>query len=230
MIPVEQRKISKEEPQMQGLIVDWGGVLTMPIHTAIGRWLTATGIDHDHYGAVVRRWVQPLPGESSPVHQLERGELALEDFEHLLSAALAREGSLVEARGLVGRMFADLAIYEDTMTSLVTRARSAGVRTALLSNSWGNEYDRSDWQEMFDAVVISGEVGMRKPEPGIFELALRRIGLRAGECVFIDDMAHNVDAAQQAGLAGIVHRSFDETAAELEALFPGASWIHQRLH
>jgi len=215
---------------MQGLIVDWGGVLTMPIHTAIGSWLTATGVDQDHYGAVVRRWVQPLPGESSPVHQLERGELALEDFEHLLSAALAREGSLVEARGLVGRMFADLAIYEDTMTSLVTRARSAGVRTALLSNSWGNEYDRSDWQEMFDAVVISGEVGMRKPEPGIFELALRRIGLLAGECVFIDDMAHNVDAAQQAGLAGIVHRTFDETAAELEALFPGASWIHQRLH
>ena len=215
---------------MQGLIVDWGGVLTMPIHTAIGSWLTATGVDQDHYGAVVRRWVQPLPGESSPVHQLERGELALEDFEHLLSAALAREGSLVEARGLVSRMFADLAIYEDTMTSLVTRARSAGVRTALLSNSWGNEYDRSDWQEMFDAVVISGEVGMRKPEPGIFELALRRIGLLAGECVFIDDMAHNVDAAQQAGLAGIVHRTFDETAAELELLFPGASWIHQRLH
>jgi HAD superfamily hydrolase (TIGR01509 family) len=99
-----------------------------------------------------------------------------------------------------------------------------------LSNSWGNEYDRSDWEEMFDAVVISGEVGMRKPEPGIFELALRRIGLRAGECVFIDDMAHNVDAAQQAGLAGIVHRTFDETAAELEVLFPGASWIRQRLH
>ena len=95
---------------MQGLIVDWGGVLTMTIHTAIGSWLTATGVDQDHYGAVVRRWVQPLPGESSPVHQLERGELALEDFEHLLSAALDREGSLDEAGGLVSRMFADLAI------------------------------------------------------------------------------------------------------------------------
>ena len=215
---------------MKGLIVDWGGVLTMPVHAAIGSWLKATGVDQNHYGSVVRRWVQPMPGEGSPVHRLERGELAVEDFEHLLSAALAAEGSRVEAQGLVGKMFADLAIYEDSMTSLVTRARSAGVRTALLSNSWGNEYDRSDWQEMFDAVVISGEVGMRKPEPGIFELALRRIGLLAGECVFIDDMAHNVDAAQQAGLAGIVHRTFDETAAELELLFPGASWIHQRLH
>jgi epoxide hydrolase-like predicted phosphatase len=214
---------------MQGLIVDWGGVLTMPIHIAIGGWLRATGVDRNHYGSVVRRWVDPLPGDSSPVHQLERGELAVEDFEDQLSAALAREGSTVEAQGLVGKMFADLAIYEDSMTSLVTRAHAAGVRTGLLSNSWGNEYDRSDWHEMFDAVVISGEVGMRKPEPEIFELALDRIGLPAGECVFIDDLAHNIVAAERAGLVGIVHRTFDETAGELEALFPGASWIHQRL-
>jgi len=210
---------------MQGLIVDWGGVLTMPIHNAIGSWLEATGVDREHYLAVVRRWVEPLPGEISPVHRLERGELEVADFEHLLVAALAREGSTVEARGLVGEMFADLATYEDSMTSLVTRARVAGVRTALLSNSWGNEYDRRDWHEMFDAVVISGEVGMRKPEPGIFELALSRIGLAAQECVFIDDMEPNIAAAEQSGLVGIVHRSFDETAAELEELFPGAGWI-----
>jgi epoxide hydrolase-like predicted phosphatase len=215
---------------MKGLIVDWGGVLTMPIHTALGSWLKASGVDHNHYGEVVRRWVEPLPGESSPVHRLERGELAVEDFEHLLSAALAREGSLVEARGLVGKMFADLAIYDDSMTSLVTRARAAGIRTALLSNSWGNEYDRRDWHEMFDTVVISGEVGMRKPEREIFELVLKRIGLPADECVFIDDMAHNIVAAEQAGLIGIVHRTFDQTAGQLEALFPDACWIHQRLH
>jgi epoxide hydrolase-like predicted phosphatase len=215
---------------MKGLIVDWGGVLTMPIHTAIGSWLKASGVDHNHYGEVVRRWVEPLPGESSPVHRLERGELAVEDFEHLLSAALAREGSLVEARGLVDKMFADLAIYEDSMTSLVTRARAAGIRTALLSNSWGNEYDRRDWHEMFDTVVISGEVGMRKPEREIFELVLKRIGLPADQCVFIDDMAHNIVAAQQAGLIGIVHRTFDQTAGQLQALFPDARWIHQRLH
>jgi epoxide hydrolase-like predicted phosphatase len=210
---------------MQGLIVDWGGVLTMPIRTAIGTWLRVTGVDQEHYGAVLRRWVEPLPGESSPVHELERGELAVEDFEHLLSSALGREGSPVEAQGLVGRMFADLTTYEGSMTSLVTRARAAGVRTGLLSNSWGNDYDRSDWHQMFDVVVISGEVGMRKPEPEIFELTLTRIGLPAAECVFIDDMPHNIAAAQRAGLAGIVHRSFDETTGALEALFPDAGWI-----
>lgn len=215
---------------MQGLIVDWGGVLTMPIHGAISGWLKVTGVDRDHYGAVVRRWVEPPPGEVSPVHRLERGEIVVEEFEHLLSAALAQEGSTVEAAGLIGQMFADLAIYEDSMTSLVTRAHAAGVRTALLSNSWGNEYDRSDWHEMFNTVVISGEVGMRKPERAIFELALDRIGLPAGECVFVDDVAPNIAAAAEAGLVGIVHHTFDETARELEALFPGAGWIHQRIH
>jgi len=215
---------------MQGLIVDWGGVLTMPIHTAIASWLKVTGVDRDHYGAVVSRWVEPSPGDISPVHRLERGEIAVEDFEHLLSAALAQEGSTVEAQGLIGQMFADLAIYEDSMTSMVTRARAAGVRTALLSNSWGNDYDRTDWDEMFDAVVISGEVGMRKPEREIFDLALDRIGLPAAECVFIDDVPDNIEAAVEAGLVGIVHRTFDETASELAALFPGAGWIHQRIH
>ena len=70
---------------------------------------------------------------------------------------------------------------------------------------------------------------MRKPERGIFELVLDRLGLPAGECVFVDDMAHNIVAAEQAGLVGIVHRSFDETATALEALFPGAGWIQHRL-
>jgi epoxide hydrolase-like predicted phosphatase len=214
---------------MQGLIVDWGGVLTMPIHTAIGSWLKATGVDREHYGAVLGRWVQPSPDMMSPVHRLERGELAVEEFERLLCAALAQEGSAVEAQGLVSTMLADLSIYEDSMTSLVTRAHAAGIRTGLLSNSWGNHYDRSDWDEMFDAVVISGEVGMRKPEREIFELVLDRIGLPAGECVFIDDIPHNVSAAAEAGLVGIVHRTFEETASELEALFPDARWIHQRL-
>ena len=201
----------------------------MPIHTAIGSWLKATGVDRDHYGTVVRRWLEPPAGEMSPVHRLERGEIAIEAFEHLLSAALSHEGSVVEAEGLISQMFADLAIYEDSMTSLVTRAHAAGIRTGLLSNSWGNDYDRTDWHEMFDAVVISGEVGMRKPEPEIFELALERIGLPAGECVFVDDLAHNIAAAARAGLVGIVHRTFAETAGELEVLFPGAGWIHQRL-
>ena len=210
----------------RGLIVDWGGVLTAPVHVAVRRWIEASGVVHDHYTAVVRRWVDPGPGESSPVHRLERGEMSLVEFERALADALTAEGSRVEAEGLVRQMFADLADYEESMTSLVGRARSAGVRTALLSNSWGNDYDRSDWDDLFDAVVISGEVGLRKPEPEIFALALKRIGLPAHDCVFVDDLPHNVEAAARLGLAGVVHRTFADTAAELAEHFPGAAWIH----
>ena len=70
---------------------------------------------------------------------------------------------------------------------------------------------------------------MRKPERGSVELALESVGRSADHCVFIEDMAHNIVAARGAGLEGIVHRSVEETAAELEDLFPGAGWIHQRL-
>ena len=92
------------------------------------------------------------------------------------------------------------------MTALVRRARHAGLRTGLLSNSWGNDYPRDGWDEMFDVVVISGEVGMRKPEPEIFHHTLDLIGLAAAECVFVDDLPHNVAAAVELGMVGVRHR------------------------
>ena len=105
-----------------------------------------------------------------------------------------------------------------SMLDLVARVKAAGLRTAVLSNSWANEYPREGWDELFDAVVISGEVGMRKPEPRIYQLLLDRLALPAGACVFVDDLAVNVAAAVQVGMVGVLHRSVDQTAAELEVL------------
>jgi putative hydrolase of the HAD superfamily len=72
---------------------------------------------------------------------------------------------------------------------------------------------------MFDAIVISGEVGMRKPEPEIFEHVLDRLGVRAEETVFVDDLDHNVRAAADLGIVAVHHTSYDATAAELGDLF-----------
>ena len=88
-----------------------------------------------------------------------------------------------------------------------------------MSNSWGNDYPRDGWDDMFDGVVISGEVGMRKPEPRIFEHALGLIGLPPQQCVFIDDIDANVVAARALGISGIHHVAVQETLAELERLF-----------
>jgi putative hydrolase of the HAD superfamily len=89
----------------------------------------------------------------------------------------------------------------------------------LLSNSWGaGEYPRADFAELFDVVVISGEVGMRKPEEAIFLHAARALGLAPAECVFIDDMQANVTAAAALGMTGVLHNDPATTVAALHDL------------
>jgi putative hydrolase of the HAD superfamily len=153
------------------------------------------------------------------VHALERGEFAVPDFERELAARLrTHEGRPVEAEGLLARMFAGFE-REPAMVGVVRRARSAGLRTALLSNSWGLDYPREGWDELFDAVVISGEVGMRKPEPRIYRHTAARLGVEPSECVFVDDLRPNVVGAVDVGMVGVHHITPDDTVLELEALF-----------
>jgi HAD superfamily hydrolase (TIGR01509 family) len=105
------------------------------------------------------------------------------------------------------------------MVEAVRRARAAGVRTALVSNSWGNDYPRHEWDGLFHAVVISGEVGMRKPEPGIYLHAANLLGVETPQCVFVDDLGPNVRGATAVGMVGVHHVTPTQTLAELEALF-----------
>jgi epoxide hydrolase-like predicted phosphatase len=207
---------------LRGLIVDWGGVLTHPLGEAMERWAESDGIDRDRFRSVLREWLGPLAGAEAalnPVHALERGEIEVPDFEVRLAERLTtRGGGPVRPDGLLARMLETFEHAHD-MSGLVRRAHDAGIRTALLSNSWGNEYPRDGWAQMFDVVVISGEVGMRKPEPEIFTHTLELLGLPASACVFVDDLRHNVDAAVALGLVGVHHTSYGQSAAELDVLF-----------
>lgn len=210
--------------ELSALIVDWGGVLTSDLGVALAAWAEADGINYAAYRDVMRSMLGPAVGEEArlnPVHALERGEIEVPDFERRLAAELTtRSGATVAPDGLIARMF-DRFEHAPDMAGLVRRAHEAGLRTALLSNSWGNEYPRDGWTEMFDEVVISGEVGMRKPDADIFEHTLALLGLTAPECVFVDDLERNVRAAVALGFVGIRHLSYASTAAELSALFPG---------
>ena len=116
-------------------------------------------------------------------------------------------------------MLGGLATLDDDMLGLVRRARAAGVRTALLSNSWGDHYPEELWDGLFDAVVISGRVGMRKPDERIFRHAAGLLHLEPAECVMVDDLPHNVAGAVAAGMVGVLHTSYGATLAELEVLF-----------
>jgi epoxide hydrolase-like predicted phosphatase len=209
-------------PQLRGLLVDWGGVLTVPLPDAVSAWASNDGVDLAHYVAIMRDWFGDAVGreaEINPVHALERGELAVPHFEDRLAAELTvRTGVVVEARGLVARMFAYFDLLPD-MPALVRRARESGIRTALLSNSWGLDYPRDGWDDMFDAIIISGEVGMRKPEDRIYRLAAEQVGLAPNECVFVDDLQVNIVGAVEVGMVGVLHREYEVTANELEILF-----------
>ena len=168
---------------LRALVVDWGGVLTEPLDAAIRAWAEIDGLEVEHYVDVMRSWLGPHQGElarDNPVAALERGEIEVPDFERQLARRLSEHaGRTIDATGLLQRMF-DQFEHAPAMAGLVLRARRAGLLTGLLSNSWGNEYPREGWDEMFDAIVISGEVGMRKPEPEIFAHVLDLLGVERG--------------------------------------------------
>jgi putative hydrolase of the HAD superfamily len=208
-------------PQIRGVIIDWGGVMTNPILDTVDAWIRAEQIDRDSYTTVMRAWVMQAYGDGAdnPIHALERGECTDEEFERRLADHLTHaDGRPVLADGLLARMFAASAL-ETAMLDLVRSLRAAGLRTALLSNSWGNgDYPRHLFPELFDVVVISCEVGMRKPEERIFRHTASLLDLAPEECVFIDDVQANVAAAEAIGLVALHHREPEPTIARLTEL------------
>jgi epoxide hydrolase-like predicted phosphatase len=184
--------------------------------------LDEEGIDPDSFASAMREWLGTSYGTDatdSPVHALERGEVEVPEFEEQLAARLTTvDGGPIEAAGLLTRMFSGFG-WEPSMSEAVRHAKAAGLSTALLSNSWGNEYPREGWDELFDVVVISGEVGMRKPEARIFHLVCERLGLTPEECVFVDDLSPNIRGCAEVGMVGVHHVTPQQTIEQLEALF-----------
>jgi putative hydrolase of the HAD superfamily len=128
----------------------------------------------------------------------------------------------VDGAGLIDRLFAGSAPDEKMLAAVLT-ARRSGVRTGLVSNSWGTRrYDRARLAELFDGVVISGEIGIRKPAREIYELGASSISLGPEACVFVDDLPFNLTPAAELGMATVHHVEAARTIAELERLL-GAS-------
>jgi epoxide hydrolase-like predicted phosphatase len=105
------------------------------------------------------------------------------------------------------------------MVQAVRMAREAGVRTALVSNSWGvHRYPRDIFDELFDGVVISGEEGIRKPSRRMYELGAERAGVSPEVCVFVDDLEFNLKPARDMGMATVHHTSAETSIPELERI------------
>jgi putative hydrolase of the HAD superfamily len=194
-----------------GLIVDYGGVLTTDVFASFRAFCEAEGLPPD----TVRERFRSDPEARELLARLETGALAVAEFEPRFAALLE-----VESERLIGRLFG--AMEPDTaMLEGVRAARATGIRTGLLSNSWGDAlaYDDALLEELFDAWVISSEAGLRKPDPAIYELAAERLGLPPAACVFVDDLPGNLKPARALGMATVLHRGdAAATLAEIREL------------
>jgi putative hydrolase of the HAD superfamily len=195
---------------MNGLLLDFGGVLTTNVFDSFRDFCVAEGLEPD----AVKRLFRDQPRARELVRGLETGDLSEDEFGE-------RFGELLEIddrTGLVERMFGTLR-EDERMVGAVRRARAAGIRTGLVSNSMGaGRYDRATFPELFDGVVISGDVGMHKPQPEIFLLGAERAGVAPDQCVFVDDLRENCEGAEAVGMTAVLHRGPDTTLPELERL------------
>ena len=201
----------------EALVIDFGGVMTTSLQNAMAAFAMSKGIELQD---LVRAALSAYMGdEDDLVTDFETGRLSEADFSVAFAARLEEySGVHVEHDGLVAGLFEALDLEED-MFELVERSKSGGYKTALLSNSWGmGLYPIDRIRELFDVVVISGEVGLRKPDPDIFKLTVDKLGLNAAACVFVDDHPGHLKAAQEAGMTTVLHKSPAQSIPEVEAL------------
>jgi epoxide hydrolase-like predicted phosphatase len=191
------------------LIVDFGGVLTTSIWPAFASFCEREGLEAE----TVRKLFRSNPEALGLLRGLETGELDEAGFEPRFAELLGLESG----EGLITNLFADLR-PDEAMVGAVRAAKTGGLRTGLISNSWGlGIYDRAPI-DLFDETVISGDVGLHKPQPEIYELACERLGVEASACVFVDDLRENVTGAEVVGMTGVLHRDAAETVPRLEEL------------
>jgi putative hydrolase of the HAD superfamily len=201
-----------ENGRLTGLLVDYGGVLTTNVWDSFRAFCEAEGIDREE----VKRAFRDRPEAMALLRRLEAGELTEEEFSPLFGPILGVREDRHE--GLVDRLFAGMQ-PEEGMIEALRRARAAGLKTGLISNSWGRgRYDRDSFAELFDGVVISGEVGLYKPQPEIFRLGAERVGLDPSDCVFVDDLRENCEGAEAVGMTAVLHRGADASLERLEEL------------
>lgn len=203
------------------IVFDFGGVLTHPVRASIEAWMARDRIEPASLTRVLRAWLSREAEPDNPLHRLERGELDVARFSIEMAARLSRvDGGTVEPEGLLDRFFGGLEL-DQQMIELVRELRAAGARTVLLSNSWGNDYPWALLEELFEISVISSEVGLRKPQPEIFQLTAQRAGATLEQLHFIDDGEPNIVGAEALGIVSHLHRDHASTRAHLAEAFPG---------
>jgi putative hydrolase of the HAD superfamily len=198
-----------DQPHLSALLIDFGGVLTSNVWQSFEAFCRIEGIDPGS----LRTMFREDPTALAELRKLETGETPQEEFERRFAERLG-----VSAEGLTDRLFEGMT-PADRMIEAVREVRRAGRLTCLVSNSWSlSHYDDAQLRELFDAIVISGQVGLHKPQPEIYELAAERLGVVPRVCVFVDDLRENCVGAEAVGMTAILHREPEETIPRLRDL------------
>jgi putative hydrolase of the HAD superfamily len=202
------------------LISDFGGVLTTPLSRGFLAYQEEAGISLEELGLAMARAGEAY-GEH-PLFALERGEIAEAEFARRLEEQLDGRFDL----GRLRELYFERLEPNETMIRYVAQLRARGLRTALLTNNvreweplWRGKLPQLD--RIFELVVDSAFVGLRKPEPEIYELTLERLGgdLRAGECLFVDDLEVNCETARALGMTAVRFETAEQAIAELDSAF-----------
>jgi epoxide hydrolase-like predicted phosphatase len=189
------------------VLFDFGGVLTTSVWDSFAAFCRSEGLDPD----AIKNLFRTDPAALEDLRGLETGELSESDFE----ATFGRRLGLKNPDGLIDSMFVGMKPVP-SMVDAVREIRASDLMTGLVSNSWSTaHYDRRLLAELFDAVVISAEVGLHKPQPEIYLLAAERLEVEPAECIFVDDLRENCEGAEAVGMTAIRHHSADETIAKL---------------
>ena len=183
--------------EYRGLILDFGGVVTTDLFAQLAAFSAREGLEPGAFVRVLR----DDPEGRKAFEAVEAGKIPQREFEVTIGRLLG-----VDDNGLLTRMLGGLRPRPEVL-DMIQRARETGIRVGLLSNSWGegeyDPYEGYDLDAMFDAVVISADTGMRKPEPAIYLIATDELGVQPRECVFADDTAANLPAASALGMATV---------------------------
>jgi putative hydrolase of the HAD superfamily len=202
------------------VISDFGGVLTTPLVQSFAAVQDETGLPMEELGKAMSR-IEKKEGKH-PLYELEKGRTSEDDFLRKLGDQL--EGDLGHRPELhrFREIYFDALHPNEPMIEAMREAKASGRRMALLTNNvqeW-EPFWRSmlPVDEIFELVVDSGFVGMRKPDREIYDLTLERLdGPSADQCVFVDDIEANCEAAEELGMTAVHYRHNDQAIPEIRS-------------
>src|SRR2546422_1032868 len=197
----------------RAVLFDLGGVVVGSPLEAIARYEAERGIPAGFVNRVV-----VAAGDASAWARLERGELTLEAFYPAFEQDCAAAGSRIDARAMMARV-AEVTVPRPAMLEAIRRIRARGLLAAAVTNNWITEGEgASALRPHFDAFVESAVAGVRKPDPGIYELACAELRIAPPEAVMLDDIGANLKTARALGIATIRVGDPDAALGELEEL------------